>query len=88
MGDADAFAVFNAMVLVAEGDDAMPVLKPDRARSRQARRVEAQEFVEEEAACRIDPAFWHELKASPPLPFVRYHYTTDDRGNYPRRQQS
>ena len=76
------------MVLVAEGDDAMPVLKPDRARGLEARRVEAQEFVEEDAAVRIDPAFWHELKATPRPPPVRYHYTTDNRGDYPRRQQS
>ena len=62
MGDADAFAAFAAMVLVAEGDESMLVLKPDRARGLEARRVEAQEFVEEEAACRIDPAFRHELK--------------------------
>ena len=41
MADADAFAPFATMVLVAEGDDALPVLKPDCARSSQARRVEA-----------------------------------------------
>jgi hypothetical protein len=88
MGDADAFAAFNAMVLVAEGDNTMPVFKPDRARSPQARRVEAQEFVEEAAACRIGPAFWHEVKATPRPSPVRYHYTTENRGDYPRRQQS
>ena len=79
MGDADAFAAFAAMVLVAEGDDAMPVPKPDRARSRQARRVEAQEFVEEAAACRIGPTFWHELKATPHASLVRYYDTTRER---------
>jgi hypothetical protein len=31
MGDVDAFAAFAAMVLVTEGDNAMLVLKPDRA---------------------------------------------------------
>jgi len=60
MGDADAFATFNAIAFVAKGDNTMSVFKPDRARSRQARRVEAREFVEEEAACCIDPAFGHE----------------------------
>jgi hypothetical protein len=52
-------------LVIAEGDDAMPVLKPDRARGLEARRGEAREFVEEEAAARIDPAFRHELKATP-----------------------
>jgi hypothetical protein len=56
MGDADE------LLLVAEGDDAMPVFEPDRARSPQARRVEAQEFVEEAAACRIGPAFSVKLR--------------------------
>ena len=32
MGDADAFAAFTAMVLVREGDNALPVLEPDRTR--------------------------------------------------------
>jgi hypothetical protein len=61
MGEADE------LLFVAEGDDAMSVLKPDRARSPQARRVEAREFVEEAAACRIGPAFRHEVKAMPRL---------------------
>ena len=39
MGDADAFATFNAIAFVAKGDNTMSVFKPDRARSRQARRV-------------------------------------------------
>ena len=88
MGDADAFAASYAAVLVAEGDNAMPVLDPDGARSPQARRVEAQEFVEEAAACRIGPSFWHEVKATPRPSPVRYHYTTENRDDYPRRQQS
>jgi hypothetical protein len=54
----------------------MPVFKPDHARSPQARRVEAQEFVEEAAACRIGPAFRHELKSAPRPPPVRYYGTT------------
>ena len=57
MGDADE------LWFVTEGDDAMPVLKPDRTRGLQARRGEAHEFVKEDAAVRIDPAFWHELNA-------------------------
>jgi hypothetical protein len=77
MGDADAFAAFVAMVLVTEGDNAMPVLKPDRARGLEARRVEAREFVEKDAAVRVASAFWHELKLASPAPHrVRYHNTT------------
>ena len=68
MGDADAFAAFAAMVLVIEGDNAMLVLRPDRARGLEARRVEAQEFVEEGAAVRVGPAFGHEVKATPRPP--------------------
>ena len=41
-GDGDAFAALNAMVLVAEGDRALPVLKPDRARGLEARGGQAQ----------------------------------------------
>ena len=44
MGDADE------LLFVTEGDDALPVLKPDRARGLEARRGEADEFVEENAA--------------------------------------
>ena len=47
MGDADE------LLFVAEGDDAMPVLKPDRARGLEARRGQAHEFIEENAAVRI-----------------------------------
>ena len=36
--DADAFAAFAAIVLVAEGDESVPVLKPDSAKGLQARR--------------------------------------------------
>jgi hypothetical protein len=78
MGDADAFAAFNAIAFVAEGDNTMPVFKPDRARSPQARRVEAQEFVEEAAARRISPAFSHEVKATPRPSPVRYYDTTHE----------
>ena len=56
MGDADE------LLFVAEGDDAMPVLKPDRARGPQARRGEAQEFIEEDAAVRIAPRFGMNLR--------------------------
>jgi hypothetical protein len=45
MDDADAFAAFAAMVLVAEGDESVPVLKSDSARGLEARRGEAQELV-------------------------------------------
>ena len=63
MGDADAFAALKIMVLAAEGDDAMSVLKPDRARGLSARRVKARELVEEDATVRVSSAFWHEFKA-------------------------
>jgi hypothetical protein len=76
MGDADAFAAFAVMVLVAEGDESVPVLKSDSARGLEARRGEAQEFVEEAAACRIGPAFWHEVKATPRSSPARYYDTT------------
>jgi hypothetical protein len=78
MGDADELLAFNDMILVAEGDHAIPVLKPDCARGLEAGRGEALEFVEEEAAARIDPAFWHELKASPHPSSVWYHDTTSE----------
>ena len=65
MGDADAFAVFNAVVLVAEGDNAMRVLKSDSARGLEARYADAHKFVEENAAVRVASAFRHELKATP-----------------------
>jgi len=58
MGNADE------LLFVAEGDDAMPVLKPDRARGLEARRGEARQFVEEDAAVRVASAFRHELKAT------------------------
>ena len=61
MGDADAFAASAAMVLLAKGDDALPVLKPDRARGLQARYAPANKSVEENAVTRIDRAFRHEL---------------------------
>ena len=64
MGDADAFAAFAAMVLVAEGDESVPVLKSDSSRGLQARRGEAQELVEENAAVRVASAFRHEFEAT------------------------
>ena len=57
MGDADAFAAFDVMVFVAEGDDAMSVLKPDRARGLEARRGEARELIEADAVVRVASAF-------------------------------
>jgi hypothetical protein len=51
--------------LSPEGDDAMPVLKPDRAHGLQARRGEGHELIEEDAAVRVASAFRHELKATP-----------------------
>ena len=62
MGDADE------LLFVTEGDDAMPVLKPDRARGPQARRGEAPELVEEDATVRVASAFRHELKVTPRPP--------------------
>ena len=59
MGDADE------LLFVTEGDDAMPVLKPDRARGPEARYADANKFIEENAAVRVASAFWHELKATP-----------------------
>jgi hypothetical protein len=61
MCHADAFAALTAIVLV-EGDDAMPVLKPDGARGPEARRGKAHQVIKEDAANRIDPASWHKLK--------------------------
>ena len=46
MGDADE------LLFLTEGDDAIPVFKPDRARGLEARRGEAHEFIEEDAAVR------------------------------------
>jgi hypothetical protein len=59
MGDADEFG------LLAERYEGLPVLKPNRARGPQARYADAKKFIEENAATRIDRAFWHELKATP-----------------------
>ena len=61
MGDADAFAAFVAMVLVTEGDNAMPVLKPDRARGLEAGRGQAHQFVKKDATTRIASALRHDL---------------------------
>ena len=57
MGDADE------LLFLTEGDDAMLVLKPNRARGLEARYADANEFIEENAAVRIDPTFWHEFNA-------------------------
>ena len=62
MGDADE------LLFVTEGDDAMPVLKPDRARGPEARYADAHEFIEEDAAVRVASAFRHEVKATPRPP--------------------
>ena len=69
MGDADE------LLFVTEGDNAMPVLKPDRARGPEARYGEANKFIEENAVVRVASAFWHELKATPRRP-MWYHDTT------------
>ena len=55
MGDADE------LLFLTEGNNAMPVLKPDRACGFKARRLEAHEFIEENAAVRVASAFGHEL---------------------------
>ena len=55
MSDADE------LLFVPEGDNAMPVLKPDRARGSEARYADANELIEEYAAIRVASAFWHEL---------------------------
>jgi hypothetical protein len=56
MGEADE------LLFVTEGNDAMPVLKPDRARGPEARYAEAHELIEEDAAVRVASAFRHELE--------------------------
>jgi hypothetical protein len=58
MGDADE------LLFVTEGDDALPVLKPDRARGLEARYADANELVEEDASIRVASALWHESKAT------------------------
>ena len=73
MSDADEF------VLLAERYDDLPVLELDRPRGLEARRGQAHEFIEEDAAIRVASAFRHELKAAPRPPPVRYHYTTFER---------
>jgi hypothetical protein len=52
----------------------MPILDPDRARGLEARRGQAHQLVEEDAAVRVASAFWHEGYASPVL--LRYYHTT------------
>ena len=47
MGEADE------LLFLTEGDDAMLVLKPNRARGLEARYADAHEFIEENAAVRI-----------------------------------
>ena len=48
--------------LSPEGDDAMPVLKPDRAHGLQARRGEGHELIEQDAAVRFLPRFGMNLR--------------------------
>ena len=73
MGDADE------LVLLAERYEDLPVLEPDRPRGLEARRGQAHEFIEEDAAVRVASALRHERKAAPRPPPVRYHDTTYDR---------
>src|SRR4029077_17489107 len=61
MGDADE------LFFVTEGDDAMPVLKPDSATGLEPRYTDANKFVEKDAAVRVASAFRHELKATASL---------------------
>ena len=68
----------DELFFVTEGDDAMPVLKSDRARGLEARRGDAHEFIEEDAAIRVASALWHKLKAAPGPPAVWYHDTTHE----------
>lgn len=83
MSDADEF------VLLAERYDGLPVLKSDSARGLEARYAEANKFVKEDAAIRVDSAFWHELKATVPCATtVRYHHTTGNRCDHLRPRQS
>jgi hypothetical protein len=65
MGDADE------LLLVTEGDDAPPVLKPHLARGREARRGKARQLVEEDAAIRVASAFWHDCEATLGLHYHR-----------------
>ena len=55
MSDADEFHPS------AKRNDGLPVLKPDHVRGPEARHAKAHEFVEENAAVRVDSAFWYEL---------------------------
>jgi hypothetical protein len=71
MGDADEFG------LLAERYAGPLVLEPDHARGPQARYADAKKFIEENAATRIDRAFWHEIKAAPSLA-TWYHDTVQD----------
>ena len=70
MSDADEFG------LLAERYDGMPVLEPDHARGREARRREAHKLIEEDAVVRVASAFRHELKATPRVLPVWYYDTT------------
>ena len=51
--------------LLAERYDGPLVLKPNHARGPKAGNADANKFIEEDAAVRIDRAFWHELKVTP-----------------------
>ena len=56
MGDADE------LLFVAEGDDAMPILKCDSARGSEARYADDNMLVEEDATVCVASAFRHEVK--------------------------
>jgi len=64
----------DKLLFLSEGDDAMLVLKPDRARGPKARRGDAHELVEEKAVVRVASTFRHEGYASPvPCAVLSYH---------------
>jgi len=83
MGDAEE------LLFVTEGDDALPVLKPDRARGLEARRGKARQFVEEDAAVRVASAFWHEFEATlGPSHYCAVSLYHKHRSDHPCPQQS
>ena len=79
----------DELLFVTEGDDALPVLKPDRARGLEARRVEAHKFVKQRRGHpHRSPRFGMKLKAAPPRHLCGIIIPQMHRGDYPRRQQS
>jgi hypothetical protein len=70
VSDADEFG------LVAERYDGLPILDPDHVRGPEARRGDAHEFIEEDAAVRVTSAFRHELNVTPRPSSLRYYGTT------------